>query len=298
VVVPEDLHICYPPDYYTHSAESVSVKDITDRLASESMNGRLRRAVVDAVRKSPTRGWVGMLGSLMARSRRLRERAHFGLVLDELIPWSDGELRALEIGPGGGELLRTLKAVGWRAEGVEWDEAAARVATTNSGCSVAVGDFLTLPLPKQAFDLIVLHHVFEHLHDPRAALLRMKELLTPSGRIALIFPNPTSLGALVYGANWINWDPPRHLFFTPKRALGNLAAELRLSMQSRSTGRLADFYSAASRRFRRGETVTPDTYQERRLIDSLLKAIETTCIVAGVAVGDELVAVLRPVNGR
>ncbi len=43
--------------------------------------------------------------------------------------------------------------------------------------------------PTERFDLIILHHTFEHLPDPRAALHTLERLLAPRGTLFIAVPN-------------------------------------------------------------------------------------------------------------
>jgi SAM-dependent methyltransferase len=61
------------------------------------------------------------------------------------------------------------------------------------------GDILALPLPDQAFDLIVCLHVLEHIQDDRSAMVELKRVLHPRGELwiqvpidrAVTFEDPT-----------------------------------------------------------------------------------------------------------
>jgi SAM-dependent methyltransferase len=50
-------------------------------------------------------------------------------------------------------------------------------------------------LPSSAFSLITLHHVFEHLANPRKALAEIRRLLLPGGLLFVEVPNAESLRA-------------------------------------------------------------------------------------------------------
>ena len=131
--------------------------------------------------------------------------------------------RVLEIGCGGGGLLRLLSARGAMAVGVDTLEAALelaqkretrgveasagfgesasmspakacpersrRASTPKSACLVLIGENGALPFRDGAFDAIVGQHVIEHLADASAALCEWNRVLGPGGRIALATPN-------------------------------------------------------------------------------------------------------------
>ncbi|HEX6270292.1 MAG TPA: methyltransferase domain-containing protein, partial [Anaerolineales bacterium] len=47
----------------------------------------------------------------------------------------------------------------------------------------------TLPLPSEAFDLILSHEVIEHVQDDRLAICEMIRVLKPGGRAVIFAPN-------------------------------------------------------------------------------------------------------------
>jgi ubiquinone/menaquinone biosynthesis C-methylase UbiE len=99
--------------------------------------------------------------------------------------------RVLEIGCGGGGLLRLLRERGVNVVGVDTLDAALNLAherfTTEN--LVRLGDDDALPFCNGAFDAVVAQHVIEHLPDVIAALCEWKRILKPGGRIVLATPN-------------------------------------------------------------------------------------------------------------
>lgn len=51
-----------------------------------------------------------------------------------------------------------------------------------------VADAHNLPFPSGTFDAVIAIEVFEHLHDPRGAMLEVNRVLRPKGRILLSVP--------------------------------------------------------------------------------------------------------------
>jgi SAM-dependent methyltransferase len=260
-VVGDELSACYPADYFTHEATGAAAPaDAGPRPLGRSRE-RLRAALLAAMRGERPRGPLGVAARLMARSATLRDRAayvelaDFGACLAELLPPRGRTGRALDVGCGAGNQLRALARAGWDAEGVEWDPVAARAARETSGRPVHVGDFRELELPEAAYALVFLHHVFEHLDDPPAALRHIARLLAPGGRAVLVYPNPRSLGARLYGPDWFHWDVPRHLVLCPPEALAREAEPQGLRrLGLRTTARSATASLALSRGYARGRT--------------------------------------------
>ncbi|HEY8460166.1 MAG TPA: class I SAM-dependent methyltransferase [Blastocatellia bacterium] len=293
-VVIDDLSLCYPDAYFTHQAPALSA---TAPQTDLNFRARLRRSIMAAVRQAPMRGVIGRLGELLAKSRRLRERAFYG-VMDEMIPYRPGAARALEVGCGTGRLLKTLARAGWQAEGVEWDEHAAEIARRASGRQVTVGDFQNVPLPSAAYDLVVLHHVIEHLPDTQGCLRKIADILVPGGRAVLIYPNVESLGARVFREDWYPWEAPRHLVLPAARAIRNLASAAGLVTASiKSSARSAQTFIAYTRRYRKGEPLNlraaSITFKDR-----LFAFCERILTATGLNLGEELIIVLEKRQGK
>ncbi len=117
----------------------------------------------------------------------------------------------LEIGCGGGGLLRMLREREAWVVGIDTLEAALKLAQKRldaeergetrrnenktrkaANCGVGlirIGKDSTLPFSDASFDVIIGQHVIEHLSDASAALHEWRRLLKPTGRLALATPN-------------------------------------------------------------------------------------------------------------
>ncbi len=105
-------------------------------------------------------------------------------VLERLVPVSDRDV--VDVGCGGGALVRALAARGARVTGVEISEeqlAAARRDDGGSGARYAVGVGQQLPLADGSVDVVVfmrtLHHV--PVEDMGSALREARRVLRPDG---------------------------------------------------------------------------------------------------------------------
>jgi SAM-dependent methyltransferase len=122
---------------------------------------------------------------------------------------------ALEIGCGHGWMLNALRSHGWRVCGTERNPASARFATKELHLPVVVGDLSALHAAP-TFDLMIMHHVLEHLSDPQEMLRQCAERLKDSGTLIVAVPNRASWQFRASGAQWFHLDVPRHLsHFTP-----------------------------------------------------------------------------------
>jgi len=123
--------------------------------------------------------------------------------------------KAIEIGCGDGVMLKALRARGWQVRGTERTDAMAAIARERHGIQVDVPP--NGPVAgKDAFDLVILFQVLEHLPDPLAALHEARGFLTPHGRIVVGVPNYSSWQSRFGRDGWLHLDVPRHLVhFTP-----------------------------------------------------------------------------------
>jgi hypothetical protein len=62
----------------------------------------------------------------------------------------------------------------------------------------------------RTFDLIMMHHSFEHNEDPISELRLARELLSRNGSILVRQPVSDSDAFRKYGSNWFQLDAPRH----------------------------------------------------------------------------------------
>jgi len=97
-----------------------------------------------------------------------------------------------DIGCGNGRLLYLAQRAGWRAFGLELTaEVAARTAAALDIEVVGANflDFDPPPQHREAYDVVCLRHVLEHLPDSKQAMRGIAALLKPGGHALLEFPN-------------------------------------------------------------------------------------------------------------
>jgi len=97
-------------------------------------------------------------------------------------------------------------------QGVEASDYAAEQARSR-GLDVRVGDFFTLSLPDNHFEVVCLFDCIEHLTDPMACLQKINLLLKPGGLAAITTGDIGSLYARISRSRWRLMTPPQHLFF-------------------------------------------------------------------------------------
>jgi SAM-dependent methyltransferase len=93
----------------------------------------------------------------------------------------------LEVGPGHGYFMNTLKEAGIRAVGLEASRQMA-AALRDRGFEVHQGYIDDVPTETERFRGVFMSNVFEHLGNHEAALRGLASLLEPNGRIITVQP--------------------------------------------------------------------------------------------------------------
>lgn len=124
--------------------------------------------------------------------------------------------RALDVGCGAGQYLSWLRELGWEVQGVEADEKTARLAGEKLGLEILSGDFETIPLQENRFDVVTLWHSLEHMRDPLGTLQKVFRILREGGKVLIGIPSAVSLEARLFRSSWWGWEVPRHFYhFSP-----------------------------------------------------------------------------------
>ena len=121
--------------------------------------------------------------------------------------------RILDVGCGSGALLDALhRDGGWQAVGVEINPEAVRIGR-EAGLDLRLGSLEDAAFPDNSFDLVVLNHVLEHVHEPRATLREILRILAPGGVLMGEVPNLRCLEHAMFGKYWAGYHLPRHITF-------------------------------------------------------------------------------------
>jgi SAM-dependent methyltransferase len=101
----------------------------------------------------------------------------------------------LEIGCGGGLLLRDALATGARATGLDHSEEMVELARHRApGAEVVQAKAETLPFPTETFTAVAMSIVFFFLDDPVGVLRECRRVLRPGGRLAIYTTGPELRG--------------------------------------------------------------------------------------------------------
>jgi len=131
------------------------------------------------------------------------------------------QLAILEVGCGSGNLLYALYEVGFmNVLGV--DPFIENDIDYENGLRIRK---LNIHEAKVKWDIIMFHHSFEHVPDPRETLQRAFQLLNPGGHCIILIPTVSSYAWKHYGVNWVQLDAPRHFFLHSRESIEILCKE-------------------------------------------------------------------------
>ena len=132
------------------------------------------------------------------------------------LTWMRGYLKnntsVLDYGCGSGDFVKYLRSKSIDAYGYE------------PNYNFCEHDFLTNQegWKNKKYEVIVLWHVLEHIHNPFDLIQSLKKRLNKKGKIFIAIPNFKSFDSKYYGKYWAGYDTPRHLWhFSRERYTSN-----------------------------------------------------------------------------
>ena len=139
----------------------------------------------------------GRIRDLTSEDEKRHKLANFqGEILDELKGFSKIPRKIMDVGCGPGWLLSALDGH-WEKYGVEVSSFAAKIAQSYGDVeAVSIENYRH---PKNEFDVVVIHHVIEHLTDPSLAISKIYEMLKPGGLLIIGTPDFDCGAARRYG---------------------------------------------------------------------------------------------------
>ncbi len=136
--------------------------------------------------------------------------------------------KILDVGSGTGRLLLSMKRSGYQnLTGI--DPYNSEDIFYDSGVKVFKKDIFEID---EQFDLIMLHHSFEHMQNPKAILEEIRKHIAPEGNIIIRVPVANSYAWRKYKTHWVQLDAPRHFFLHTIKSMNILANECALKIQS------------------------------------------------------------------
>jgi SAM-dependent methyltransferase len=199
--VPSDLARHYPESYY-------SFRDV--RMPRDSGTARAIRRVRSAIAlrmPTPTVEWLVRSGALPG-----------------LFRWTAGvALRTssavADIGSGNGQILRFFERNGF-SKLVGFDPYLTGDRVVGRGIRLHRAELGEIP---DRYDLVMVHHAFEHMPDPVRTMTSLARLVSPRGALLIRTPVADSWAWRHYGVNWVQLDAPRHLHVHTARSIQHLA---------------------------------------------------------------------------
>jgi SAM-dependent methyltransferase len=195
-------------------------------------------------------------------------------IFERLLP--SQRRRLLDIGSGPGFFLRTAKARGWSALGIEPSRQAASHART-LGLEVAEGFFNAETAPGLGrFDAIQLNNVLEHVPDPAALLIEARELLEPNGVLCVNVPNdysPFQIAACIATTKKEWWVAPRHhLNYFDFDTLAGLLERLDFRVAERTTSFPMELFLLMGENYTSDAALGRACHAKRKRFDQALEA--------------------------
>ncbi len=201
--IPPNIGTYYPPDYYSYATKP--------RTAWRSLKAYLKRqSDTYAVFK---KGYLGKcLFRYVSKDAPVAALSHVSIT---------EQTRILDVGCGSGALLKSLWAIGCRNL-MGADPFIAHDISDPEGPPIRKCQFTDLT---QTFDLVMFHHAFEHVANPKEIFAHLPRVLAPDGICLIRIPVADSWAFRHYGPDWVQLDAPRHFFL-------HTQASIRLLCQS------------------------------------------------------------------
>ncbi len=125
----------------------------------------------------------------------------------------------LDVGCGGGLLLKSLRSTGRPMAGLDFSLDAATVAWGTNRVPAVCAKLSQAPFRPESCALITMLNVLEHLYDPVSYLESAREILKPDGRLVVQVPNAACWQFLFFGEAWSGVGVPRHVILFKDRDL-------------------------------------------------------------------------------
>ena len=119
--------------------------------------------------------------------------------------------RLLEIGSGLGHLVGQLED-SFETYGMDlnhWAVEESKPVATNTALQTASAQ--EIPFADNAFGVVIIKHIVEHLPDPEKAINEIGRVTAPDGTLILATPNLDSLLKPWKGEKWIGYQDPTHI---------------------------------------------------------------------------------------
>jgi SAM-dependent methyltransferase len=190
--VPQNLGDYYPSNYYSFSDNTSKIKKLNyfKRLQYEHLSG---------IKPS-------FLGAIVS----YRYKSGFADVYKwcKSMKMNDKNARILDIGSGGGEILKRLEVLGF-TDLTGSDPFIEKDVYLSDNLRLLKKDISEL---EGKYDIIMSHHSLEHIDNHAQVLSHINNLLADDGRVLIRIPIFSKPLFEKYGVDLVTLDPPRHLY--------------------------------------------------------------------------------------
>lgn len=142
-------------------------------------------------------------------------------------------LDILDIGCGGGKLMRYAAEFGHHPYGIEPDpKALSHGADFPFPVRTGTAEVIPSDMADRTFDAIVMVHVMEHVTDHETVFRNLSSMLRPGGQVYIETPNCACLDFKLSRLSWPHLEVPRHLNFWTADLLSKAALTWGLKTKS------------------------------------------------------------------
>jgi len=205
--IPSDLARFYPLDYYSLNFKN---RTRTSTFQAFLIKQRFRNAIFG-------RGYK--LNKLLANFVRMPD-----LRVDNVLPVArvlqnagvhDFSATFLDVGCGSwSQWLMNLRIMGFRQ--LTGADPFIKENVHKNGISIYKCSTKEIA---EKFDVISFHHSLEHIPEQEGELTAARNLLKPNGIILVRIPVVSSYCWKQYGTNWVEMDPPLHLYLHSRNSI-------------------------------------------------------------------------------
>ncbi|MDR1757209.1 MAG: class I SAM-dependent methyltransferase [Culturomica sp.] len=195
-----DMSEFYASDYYSFSRR-------------QSFTGKIKSFFEDHLLKHVALSKMGITDPIGRIAARFKEYYEYYFTWISKLHLNK-ESQILDVGCGSGILLKRLSLLGYKnLHGadpfIEKDIVERNYKVDKKSLYDLTGEY----------DLIMLHHSFEHMDLPHEVLECLKKRLKSGGTVLIRIPVIDSYAFEEYGMDWFQLDAPRHLFLHTRKSI-------------------------------------------------------------------------------
>lgn len=139
---------------------------------------------------------TGMVDVCCSPSGKAADAQRFSFSL-QLIRKYQQRGHLLDVGCGVGNFLHQASESGFSVDGIETHEEFRKAAREHYGIEVKTGIFEEMGWRENDFQVVTMWETLEHIYNPKAAIQKAFEILSPEGILAISVPNLANFGFLL-----------------------------------------------------------------------------------------------------